>query len=178
MRTIAKQQAFPIRELANCNATFLFFPLSKGQIHRMKQMRGIIALLALLACFSGCKKTGSDNPGLMEGTWELRMAQASIIPPSHYTAGNGNRLKFTGSNYEMYTNGQLVKSGAYVLVTDPTASAETCLNIQPGEFTSRIVYDGDNSPPKLFIQVSNNKLTFLSGCFAVDGGARKEYERL
>lgn len=147
----------------------------------MKHIRGTLILFVLIACFSGCKKTATVQKitgDTIEGTWELRSEQSSMIPTVYYTAGNGNRIKFTGHQYEFYTNGQLVKSGSYTLVSDPTAEAATCLNIQAGQFTNRIVYDSNNNPPKLFIQVSGDKLSFLGGCFAVDAGSRKEYKRL
>jgi hypothetical protein len=87
-------------------------------------------------------------------------------------------LKFSDSAYEKYTNGNLIKSGHYVLIRDASVEAEVGLVIPPGQFINRIIFDDDFVSRKAFIEVSNNKLTFLSGFFPLDGGSYVLYERI
>jgi len=85
-------------------------------------------------------------------------------------------LKFSNSTYEKYENNTLVKSGQYTIIEDNSVVAETGLEIPSGQFTQRIVYDNDVTSRKTFIQISNNKLNFLSGYFPLDGGSSVIYE--
>jgi hypothetical protein len=86
-------------------------------------------------------------------------------------------LKFDNGHYERYENGVLTKSGKFEIVSDNTVNQSVCLEMPNGQFTSRIIYDNDAAIEKVFIQVSNNTLTFISGCYALDGGHSSEYER-
>jgi hypothetical protein len=101
-----------------------------------------------------------------------------MTPVKDYPPGNGTILKFSDSLYERYENGNLIKSGQYKLIMDTSVEAEVGLVIPPGQFTNRIVYDNDSASDKTFIEVSNNKLTFLSGFFPSDGGSDVSYERI
>ena len=56
--------------------------------------------------------------------------------------------------------------------------AEVGLVVPSGQFTNRIIFDGDFVSRKTFIEVSNNKLTLLSGFFPPDGGSNVLYERI
>ncbi|HSC38223.1 MAG TPA: hypothetical protein VLD19_10140 [Chitinophagaceae bacterium] len=146
----------------------------------MKPFFLLLCTAALVTASGSCKKSNSgDDPSkTILGTWELSSVQASIIPTINYPSGNGNLLKFTGSGYQSYTNGQLVKSGTYTVVADSTAQTSTGLNIAAGQFTHRIVYDGDNSGNKVFFQVTDSKLRLISGYFPVDGGSNRIYAKL
>ncbi len=95
----------------------------------------------------------------------------------NHPVGNGTILKFTGTTYERYANGQLVKSGQYAIIPDATVEKSVCLVYAKNQFANRIEYDG-NSDEKVFFQVANNKLTFVSGCYALDAGHSSVYERL
>ena len=136
----------------------------------------IIYIIAFLAFFSSCKKDNSNISSSISGTWELR--QISGMLTTNYPAGNGNILKFTETGYEMYSEGQLTKNGKYAVVQDASVSENTCLVFNAGEFINRIIYDNETNAAKEFFQISNNKLTLVSGCFAIDGGAFREYERI
>jgi hypothetical protein len=82
------------------------------------------------------------------------------------------------SRYEKYTNGSLIKRGHYILIKDASVGAEVGLVIPPGQFIGIIIFDDDFVSPKTFIEASNNKLTFLSGFFPIDGGSYVVYERI
>jgi hypothetical protein len=136
--------------------------------------------LGLILVFSGsCKKDGTSNANSTSilGKWELKETMG-MTPTTEYPPGNGNMLKYSDSAYEMYTNNNLVKSGNYIILEDSSAEAEVGLVIPPGQFTHRIVYDNDFLSHKIFFQISNNKLTFLSGFFPIDGGSKDSYQRI
>ncbi len=134
----------------------------------------ILACLAMLLIVN-CKKQGSAGPVSFNGTWELYKVsgQATV----NYSPGNGNDLKFLGDNYQMFTNGSLTKSGKFFVADDTTATTSTCLIFPAGQFNRRIIYDSNYNAPKVFIELSNNTLTLVSGCFAYDGGSFSYYAR-
>ena len=72
----------------------------------------------------------------------------------------------------------IVKKGSYTLISDTTFEENVCLVVPAGEYTTRIIYDGKYDSTKEFIQVSDDKLTFHSGCYAFDAGQYSEFERL
>ncbi len=86
-------------------------------------------------------------------------------------------MRFTNSNYEIYTNGNLTKSGEYVLVPDTTVQANVCLILSGSQYKNRIVFDGKDDVRKTFIKFSQNELNLVSGCFANDSGVISTYER-
>lgn len=150
----------------------------------MKLINAVTICLTTFIILSGsCKKEIADK-GCIDlsnspvGTWELRQTSAAMNPVvSNYPAGNGNILKFVNGNYEKYLNGQLVSSGRYSIISDPTVGTSVCLVFPAGQFSNRIVYDSNNNAPKEFIQILNGKLVFVSGCYAIDAGHRSEYQR-
>lgn len=142
----------------------------------MKYFMATICVTAFVL-FSSCKKH-LDGSSALIGTWELRHAQNGMIPTIDYPQNNGNMLVFSESGYEEYTNGNLVKSGSYTVVRDNSVEASVGLVITPGQFTNRIIFDNDLVSPKTFFEVSNDKLTLLSGYFPLDGGSHLLYERI
>jgi hypothetical protein len=127
----------------------------------------------------GCAKNKTEITvkDLILGTWELQQQQGGMMPSVNYPTGNGNLLKFTASGYQRFANGQLVQRGMYKLERDASVETEVCLVVPDGEFQNRIVYSNDPSR-KVFVQVSNNKLQLLSGCFAYDAGTAETYVQL
>jgi hypothetical protein len=148
----------------------------------MKRCTGKISLGFILLLFCSCKKDGTakgiTNSTSIVGAWEIRQVQNGMIPTIDYSSGNGNILKFSDSTYEKYTNNNIVKSGHYIVIEDDSVVAEVGLAIPHGQFTHRIVYDNDFGSPKTFFQIANNKLTFLSGFFPLDGGSNVLYQRI
>jgi len=139
----------------------------------MKRLPLLFFLIILLGN-SSCKKNNNSSEGL-EGVWELRNAVSMLS--STYPPGNGRIISFTGNKYEMKENGQVIRSGEFKVEEDLTASESTCLNIATGKYTNRIIYDNNATATKTFFEISENKLTIVSGCFAVDAGSSLEYER-
>ena len=136
----------------------------------------IILFLALPFFLAGCNKDSTNTSNSIEGSWELVRISGSR-PIINYPAGNGNVLKFTNSTYEAFENGSLEKRGTYTIVEDNTVETNVCLDLPDDQFRDRIIYDNDNRATKSFLQISNDTLSFISGCFAVDAGSRTEYVR-
>ena len=138
----------------------------------------VMALVIGTACNKDQAKKSGNNQDSIVGIWELRKTSGGMMPGEQvYPSGNGDILKFDDGHYERYVNGALVKTGEYEIVSDNTVDESVCLVMPDGQFTNRIIYDNDTVSEKVFIQVSNNKLTFISGCYALDGGHSSEYER-
>lgn len=134
-----------------------------------------VFIAAVVSVNTGCKKE-SDTTISIKGKWELRQISGMLI--TNYPPGNGAVLKFTATRYERYQNSQLTESGTYVLVPDNTASSSTCLTLPAGHYTSRIEYSNpQTSGEKVFIDLVDNKLYFISGCYAYDGGSTAQYEK-
>ena len=148
----------------------------------MKYFSVSIWLIAITVLSGSCKKDASKkdtgDTNRIIGSWELRQAQHGMIPTVDYASGNGNIIKFSVSGYEKYTNGNLIKSGQYDLIVDNSVETEVGLVISSGQFTRRIIFDRDLTAPKTFIEVANNKMTFLSGFFPLDGGSYVLYEKI
>ena len=146
-------------------------------------MKHLSALLfvAIMMVFTACNKDVADSATSTSivGTWELRQTSAAMLPtPFNYPVGNGTVLKFTDTTYESYDKGTFVKSGNYTIVKDSTFEENICMLPEPGMFSHRIIYDGNSTTTKRFIQVIGNKLIFMSGCYAVDAGTYTQYEKI
>lgn len=96
--------------------------------------------------------------------------------PSAYQPASGNDISFTGTHYKIRENGQVVESGDYEIVADPTVVESTCLNNEAGKYIQLINFKNARYLQKMFFDLSGKNLTLLSGCFALDGGSRREYE--
>ena len=129
----------------------------------------------LLFCGAGCKKENLSISASLQGLWELTQGRGMIT--INYPPGNGHTIRFTGNQYEMSLNGQITKSGQYEIIKDGTVTDATCLIFSRGRYTDRIIYDNDVSAAKVFLEVSGNKLSFVSGCFAYDAGSFSDYTR-
>jgi hypothetical protein len=141
----------------------------------MKKIVVFFCLEALLLFMVSCKKENHTVSISIEGSWELRRISGMIS--TVYSPGNGHIIKFTANDYEISFNGQITQSGHYSIVQDATAASATCLVIPTGQYTNRIIYDNNMASGKVFIEISSNKLTFLSGCFAYDAGSFTDYAR-
>ena len=134
-----------------------------------------LAIAALFLLLGSCKKNGTNTTSTsVIGTWEIRSIQGSI-PVITCPPGNDSLLKFTATNYMIYSKGQLIKSGNYTIVEDSSFDA---LIVPSDQFKHRIIYDGDTTSFKKYFQVTGKKLTIISGIFALDSGLKVEFERL
>jgi len=126
----------------------------------------------------GCKKNANHGSGSIAGIWELRAISGGMSPGSiQYAAGNGNIVAFAGTSYKIYKSGQVIKGGQFSVVQDDSVETSVCLVFPKGEYTSRVVYT-DSSATKIFYQVKGDKLTFYSGCYALDAGHSEVYQRV
>ncbi len=133
----------------------------------------ITAIAALLLLLGSCKKNATNTA--LVGTWEIRSAQNGMIPTINYSSGNDSILKFTSTNYLIYSKGQLIRSGTYTIVKDNSFNA---LVVPSGQFTRRIIFDGDTISFKQFFQITGKTLTIVSGSFISDSGSKTEYEQV
>jgi hypothetical protein len=144
----------------------------------MKKIFPLVPLFIMFG-FTGCNRDHDqcleENTKSIEGLWELRKASSMLT--IDYPPGNGRTIKFSGTKYEMRENGRVTQSGEFSIVVDATASQSTCLNLAAGQYTNRIIYDNNTNAQKLFFQLAVDKLTFISGCFAVDAGVALDYDR-
>ena len=143
----------------------------------MKKL-SLLFFTVILLVNTGCKKENKnddESSAGLEGVWELRSSRSMLI--STYPPGNGHLISFIGNKYEIRDNGQLTRSGEFRVIEDLTVVESTCLNIPDGKYTNRIVYDNNMNATRTFYDLSDNKLTIISGCFAVDAGSSLEYER-
>jgi len=128
-----------------------------------------------LSLFVCCKKE-ADYSNSISGTWELRRYTGSFN--TTYVKGNGNVLKFSGSNYERYTNGTLSKSGTFALVPDTAVQQNVGLILSNKEFKNRIVFDGqDDAGKKTFVKITKYELDLYFGSFINDSGGGYIYEK-
>lgn len=154
--------------LYNCNGTSVFIVFWKTNIMFRFASFLVLATVSLLAC---TKSTPHDS---IDGVWELRSASGMML--IKYQPGNGNELKFSGSTYELFVNGAFSKGGKYHLTKDASVSTEVCLVISDGQFQNRIELEGV-SWPKTFVDVRNDTLRLVGGCFAYDAGSLRTYVR-
>lgn len=140
----------------------------------------LFILFSLMICSSGCQRGVSKEKNMhatsLYGNWELRQLQAGMIPVVSYPAGNGTGLSFTRDSFENRLNGNLVQSGTYTLVEDPDVQAEVGLTFPAGRFNRRIIFK-DSTTAKIYMDISNDSLTLVSGYFPTDGGSMMIYVR-
>lgn len=148
----------------------------------MKNLALVISVGLLLHLIS-CKKDDNVNSSKnisasLIGTWELRQTSAAMNPlATNYAPGNGNLLKFTEDKYEVYKNGLLARRGSYAVVPDSTVETSVCLIYPDGVFTNRIDYKDSVLAFKQFIQITNDTLNIVAGCYALDAGHTVKYVR-
>ena len=153
-----------------------------GGCHSVMKRFILLVSLVVIMIGLGCEKSESNKPPFSDslvGSWELRHASAAMNPQvSTPPPRNGNILKFTSTGYERYEAHQLVKTGQYEVIQDPTVESSVCLLFPVGQFTNRIEYDNNSIAEKQFIHLFGTKLVIVAGCYALDGGYRREYEKI
>lgn len=137
----------------------------------------LIGLVTL--CTMACKKNTNTYtpPATLTGTWELFRLEGNYI--RYFSPNTGNLLKLnTDSTYQLFSANTLTKSGTYSLAyNDTTAPYTTGILIPAGKFTTRIIYDGDTAALKVYLDITGNNLTFVSGPFQFDGGSFLYYTK-
>ncbi|CAN5557745.1 hypothetical protein BH11BAC3_BH11BAC3_12660 [soil metagenome] len=143
----------------------------------MKVFSYFICSIVTICMLFGCKKDSCESPiasGLI-GKWELRKVEGSIT--TNYPSGNGSTYQFTDTAYSIFSNGVLVKKGRYKVISDASVSSEVGLVFTSGEYANRIIFDDDILSNKIFFQITETKLSFVSGYFPLDGGSFRTYEK-
>ena len=79
------------------------------------------------------------------GTWELREAQHGRMPARQLPPGSGDFFTFTKTGFEQVSNGIQSNSGAYLVMQDSTAFETVGLQLPPGQFMHRIIFNRDTA---------------------------------
>lgn len=132
----------------------------------------LILALITLSIFTSCKKESTVRKSLI-GKWELRRGAGQLI--IDYPQGNGRILEFTADSYNLYENNQVIQSGTYKITPDNTAEQNVCLVIESGKFANRLDLENSSTNNKVFMELAEDKLELISGCFAVDAGSTRTY---
>jgi hypothetical protein len=160
--------------------------MSANESPVLKYVITLICFGAAIILMDSCKKNSAkylDNSSSIIGNWELRQIFAQI-GTVNYPSGNGSILKFTDSAWSttdtawsIFVQGNHHGNGYYKVVADTSVNNSTGLVFPSGQFTNRIILDGDTTSNKIFYQVTNSKLVIVSGYFPLDGGIEMTYER-
>jgi hypothetical protein len=129
-------------------------------------MKHILFLVGYLGCIiflSGCTKDGVHFKPRLTGSWELRDIKGGFFGPGgppDVTPGNGNMLKFSDSEYQFYSRGQLITRGTYIVIKKDTYN---------GSFPAdALVLDSLQYEFARFT-ITKNTLTIYHGSIAADG---------
>jgi len=76
-----------------------------------------------------------------------------------------------------FHSGIAPSQGSYKIVADGTVNDSTGLGYPPGQFSNRLILNGDETADKLFYQLEGNKLIVVSGYFPLDLGIEKTYQK-
>jgi hypothetical protein len=120
----------------------------------MKKELSLIPL-TLTILLSGCKN--NKHTSFLKGEWELRTEiNEQTGTPTNYLPGNGTILRFTETDYEIYSHEKFVKSGKYTV--------ERCKNYLNKKPAHRIVYDDRKDSVSLnsFFRIDSNKLSIYA----------------
>ena len=150
--------------------TALLLSVVLGGCHKEDAISPVDVLSWPCSGHPGCRAPLTRS-SILVGSWEIRQRIGGLMPGEVYSPGNGSILKFTLTDYEMYSKGQLDKRGTYSVVTE-----KSFLNDQ---LMSRLIYDNHDDPSsKTFFEVSHNKLTLYYGTTIAADGTETEYDRV
>jgi hypothetical protein len=117
---------------------------------------------------ASCSDEDFVSSQFIVGQWEL--ASSTSGKTGQVTAhlpGNGTRLVFSKTTFEMYSNGNLVNSGKYKIYYE--------VNPMIQEKGNRIIYNGNRDAPRTFFVVNGNELDISH---AVHDGGGSTYRRI
>jgi hypothetical protein len=123
-------------------------------------------LVLVVIAASGCEKNNTEL--LLSGNWELRSSINGLTgAATDYPPGNGSILKFSKNTYQIFSAGQLVKSGSYAIIKEinPLTKAEG----------HRLIYDNDVNAVKTFAEITEGRLKIF---LAVYDGPAEIYSRI
>lgn len=142
-------------------------------MHRI--VTSYLAAITLLVS-AGCKKDAAARKSL-QGTWELRWTGGSWIQLD-YAAGNGNLLKLSKNGYEIHKDGAIIESGTYTTKSRGIATGSDCTPEAPAQSGNIIIFSNDPHNIQQAYQFKDNQLETRFGCFALDGGVIRRYEKV
>lgn len=127
-----------------------------AHIYRLMKKNAGLTLLTLITLLSSCIK--DKHTSSLVGEWELRTEiDRRTRAATNYLPGNGTILKFSGTDYEIYSHEKFVKSGKYTV--------EGCKTMCTKDSVERIVYDDqlDSVSFNSFFKIDSNKLSIYVG---------------
>ena len=157
----------------------------------MKYLKMFISAGIAIMLINSCKKEAFttkssksiDNSSLLVGKWELRQVIGGF-GTKNFLSGNGLALEFTDSTYlttdttyKFFMLGNHHKKGYYEIFSDTSVNNSTGLQFPSQQFANRIILDKDSTSNKVFYQVTDNKLTIVSGYFPTDGGVEMTFQK-
>ena len=150
----------------------------------MKKTYSFLLIAFMITTLFACKKDKGEqaDPNDIKDTWELVETSSSWFPVKTYLPGNGNLLQINGNTYVYYKDGQAIEQGNYSTAADTSVEENVCLINLKDTYKTR--FDITNVTPmptimvfKTFFYIENDKLYMISGCYAVDGGSKRVYQR-
>lgn len=146
---------------------FMRIVINQLELYNMNMKKLLTLMLISVAVLTlSCKKekettiTAKD----LSGSWELRSSFGGMIAggiPPNYSPGNGSILKFTETDYQEFSKGQLMKSGTYTLSKENFYSSDVLMY--------RIIYDGNVEAFKEYVEIVDGKLKVYDGMVSADG---------
>ncbi len=114
----------------------------------MKKICVTLTLVSLI--FTACDEEISGNSSV-RGTWELdAKVEGMTGKVNQQSAGNGNILKFTETNFEKYQNGELSEKGTFKIIKDTS--------ILTKKLGDRIIFNDIIDNIKEFINIREDKM--------------------
>lgn len=128
----------------------------------------LLPLVLLLLLLASCSDEDFVSSQFLEGQWELTRSTSGMTGQvSSHPPGNGTRLVFTKTTFEMYANGNLANSGKYKIYYE--------VNPMIQERGNRIIYNGNRDAPRTFFVINGNELHISH---AVHDGGGSTYRRI
>ena len=120
-----------------------------------------LTLLLSISIFYSCKKENSNSSKIadqIQGSWELKTSfNGTSGQTENFKIGNGNMLTFSNSDYEIYLNGTIVKSGTFQIIQEKSVVTK--------EIVDKIIYDKETNSIKNSIKIDNSQLTYSVDAF-------------
>lgn len=128
---------------------------------KLNQKKIIVILILTIQALVQCKKTTTSSSSL-EGSWELKSEiNGTTGNKTEYQTGNGNLIIFSKTDYQIYSNHQLIKSGNFKIVEENSIVT----NIKG----NRIIFDNEPEQIRTFFKVKDEALELYIDAF--DGSA-------
>jgi hypothetical protein len=129
-------------------------------------MKAKFYVLIITIVFFSCKKENNSFEKKLEGTWELSSFTSGLTGKNtSVNAGNGTIYKFTAIQFQKFDNGQLIKSGTFIIKKDTIQLVNRIGN--------KIIFNNESGG--MFFELDESYLSFFID--APDGGGTT-YKRI